>query len=408
MPSPPLPPLALFTAVVDHWGDIGVAWRLIRRLLSLGYPILWWSDNLSQTRAFLAASPLPTLFPGALTLRPWRHDSPTATDRPLLARAAALIDLFATGLTDPWLSAALDNRSTPLSWILLAPLTPGPWAADLHGRPSPHPRLPIDGRWCVPGFVPGSAGLIREPDRLPSPLDFASPLSSPLPEALLSHVCSYPRRILLFTYADAPLLPLFTALLDNPTPTLLLVSGRETRLALVQTFAALRSFPPLPSLFSPSPDPAPSPSSLLPLPLPGTPHALLLLPWLSADAFDALLALSDFNWVRGEDSFVRAQWAARPFCWSPYRRPDGEHRHFADAFARLSQLPWAVADTDSRVADPRYWQAILQKLPQLRPAAAAWRDSLLCLPELTQILLALIAADRQRLAPSPPPSSAKR
>ena len=31
------------------------------------------------------------------------------------------------------------------------------------------------------------------------------------------------------------------------------------------------------------------------------------------------------NFVRGEDSFVRAQWAARPFVWHIYPTDDGAH-----------------------------------------------------------------------------------
>jgi hypothetical protein len=45
----------------------------------------------------------------------------------------------------------------------------------------------------------------------------------------------------------------------------------------------------------------------------------------SQDEFDALLCSTDLNFVRGEDSFVRAHWAAAsnrevPFVWQPYRQ----------------------------------------------------------------------------------------
>ena len=48
------------------------------------------------------------------------------------------------------------------------------------------------------------------------------------------------------------------------------------------------------------------------------------------DRYDELLWACDVNFVRGEDSFVRAQWAGRPFVWHIYphgrRRPLGEAR----------------------------------------------------------------------------------
>ena len=51
----------------------------------------------------------------------------------------------------------------------------------------------------------------------------------------------------------------------------------------------------------------------------------------SQDYFDTKLCAADFNFVRGEDSFVRAHWAAAspgavPFVWQPYRQADAAHR----------------------------------------------------------------------------------
>jgi hypothetical protein len=51
----------------------------------------------------------------------------------------------------------------------------------------------------------------------------------------------------------------------------------------------------------------------------------------SQDEFDMQLCAGDFNFVRGEDSFVRAHWAAAsnravPFVWQPYRQADAAHR----------------------------------------------------------------------------------
>jgi len=48
-------------------------------------------------------------------------------------------------------------------------------------------------------------------------------------------------------------------------------------------------------------------------------------PFLPQDDYDMLLWACDVNFVRGEDSFVRAQWAARPFAWHIYPTDDGAH-----------------------------------------------------------------------------------
>jgi len=51
---------------------------------------------------------------------------------------------------------------------------------------------------------------------------------------------------------------------------------------------------------------------------------------MSQDEFDLALQACDFNIVRGEDSFVRAHWAAAsrwrvPLVWQPYRQEGGTH-----------------------------------------------------------------------------------
>ncbi len=47
------------------------------------------------------------------------------------------------------------------------------------------------------------------------------------------------------------------------------------------------------------------------------------LPHLTQLNYDHLLWASDLNIVRGEDSWVRAQWAGKPFIWQPYVQVDG-------------------------------------------------------------------------------------
>ena len=44
-------------------------------------------------------------------------------------------------------------------------------------------------------------------------------------------------------------------------------------------------------------------------------------PFVAQDDYDRLLWACDLNFVRGEDSFVRAQWAARPLIWQRIRKP---------------------------------------------------------------------------------------
>jgi uncharacterized repeat protein (TIGR03837 family) len=52
---------------------------------------------------------------------------------------------------------------------------------------------------------------------------------------------------------------------------------------------------------------------------------VFVIPFLPQDRYDQLLWACDVNFVRGEDSFVRAQWAGRPFVWHIYPQDEGAH-----------------------------------------------------------------------------------
>ena len=68
----------------------------------------------------------------------------------------------------------------------------------------------------------------------------------------------------------------------------------------------------------------------------GCPFAITKLPYLSQEAWDALLCSSDFNFVRGEDSFARACLCGKPFVWHAY--PQDEELHLVKAGAVLERM----------------------------------------------------------------------
>ena len=63
-------------------------------------------------------------------------------------------------------------------------------------------------------------------------------------------------------------------------------------------------------------------------------HALLM-PFIPQDQFDSLLCASDFNFVRGEDSLVRAILAQKPFIWNAYLQENKYHLVKIKAFLNV-------------------------------------------------------------------------
>jgi uncharacterized repeat protein (TIGR03837 family) len=127
------------------------------------------------------------------------------------------------------------------------------------------------------------------------------------------------------------------------------------------------------------------------------------LPYLSQAEFDHLLWSADLNFVRGEDSLVRAIWAGAPFVWQIYPQHDGVHRRKLHAFVErlLDGVPSrdgapirALFDWWNGVADP---SALVPAWPERLAWArivTTWRDQLATQDDLGTQLLRTVAQAR--------------
>lgn len=313
----------IFCTVVDNYGDIGVCWRLARQLAEThGIAIRLWLDDLASLQALC-----PQIDPGQLQqtwqgveVRRWSADFPE------VAPAEVVIEAFACELPPTYLAAMAACPAKPL-WINLEYLTAEPWAAEWHGMASPHPQLPLTKYFYFPGFTANTGGLLCAADftEAAAALAIRLGLPAPRPEEL---------RVSLFGYENPGLGNLLQAFAQSATPvTCLLPTGK-----LLPQAAAWLQVPELCAgqVFSRG--------SL----------ELRVLPFLSQPDYDALLWLCDFNFVRGEDSFVRAQWAAKPLAWNIYPQPEDAHWKKLEAFLSIYTehlLPEAAADLTA------FWQA---------------------------------------------------
>ena len=111
-----------------------------------------------------------------------------------------------------------------------------------------------------------------------------------------------------------------------------------------------------------------------------------VLPFLSQPDYDRLLQLCDLNFVRGEDSFVRAQWAERPLVWHIYPQSDAAHQVKLDAFLDryLAGLPEPVAEAARHFWNAwndhgdagSCWPAFKAVLPSLHEHARPWAQEI--------------------------------
>ncbi len=304
----------IFCRVIDNYGDIGVCWRLARQLADEhGLAVRLWVDH---------PDTLAELYPGAeATLdRQQLHGVEVCrwiAPFPDVAPASLVIEAFACELPPVYLEAMASVTTSPV-WLNLEYLSAEPWVEGCHKLPSPHPRLALTKYFFFPGFTRHTGGLLREQDLLERRDAFQGDparqaafwsrlgMETPAPQIL---------RISLFCYENAALGEILDAWAD----------GEQSILCLVPEG---RILPQIGRYFD---DDAPRAGSRY------TRGRLRLqvLPFLAQDRYDELLWACDVNFVRGEDSFVRAQWAGRPFVWQIYPQQDAVHRHKLQAFLDL-------------------------------------------------------------------------
>jgi uncharacterized repeat protein (TIGR03837 family) len=322
----------IFGKVVDNFGDAGVGWRLARELVAEhGRTVTLWQDDLV---------PLARLAPGidpqqdlqsasGVMVRRWREPFPDVEP------ADVVVEAFGCGLP-PSYSAAMTRAARSPAWFVLEYLSAEPWVDGAHGLASPHPQLALPRRFWFPGFTAKTGGLLRERGLLAARDAFRRDES--LQRALASTIQVPARaadeiRVTLFCYPNAVLPALLDAWAD----------GDDTVVCVVPEGVATGAL---------------DAWSAGNVPRPGRPlhrgHlSLHSIPFVSQGDYDRLLWSSSVNFVRGEDSFVRAQWAASPFVWHIYPQSDGAHWTKLDAFIdRYS----AGLDADAAAAVRRFWR----------------------------------------------------
>ena len=128
------------------------------------------------------------------------------------------------------------------------------------------------------------------------------------------------------------------------------------------------------------------------------------LPWLCQRDYDHLLWSADLNFVRGEDSLVRALWAQVPFVWHIYPQHDGAHVHKLQAFlAQMCQsFPSPVAQrvrhfffhwnglTPEALTLARHGGPSTTELQDWQTALAPWLRELRVQEDLTRQLTAFV------------------
>ncbi len=384
----------IFCKVIDNFGDVGVCWRLCADLAERRQQVRLWIDD---------ASALDWMAPGArqgrwtnIAVYPWTacSDPQTLGQMP---PADVWIEGFGCEITPEFIalhahSAGLKDRNTRKSpvWINLEYLSAEAYVETCHGLPSPVMHGPGKGLqkyFYYPGFTTRTGGLLREPHIAEQRRQWDSACRA---KWLQKYGIAWngERCISLFCYEPPALAGPLQTLANASEPSLLLVTAGRAQAALNTAWSLL-------GWSTSSPQMAGNVKKCANL-------TVYDLPLLNQGDFDRLLWTCDFNFVRGEDSLVRAVWAGKPFIWQIYPQEDGAHHEKLAAFLDQTGAPDFVREAHVQWNQPHasYQNGPSANIPPWN-ALPNWQDfskNLLsrmeAMPDLTTQLMQFVEKKR--------------
>lgn len=382
---------AIFCTVIDNFGDIGVCWRLARQLATeYQLEVTLFVDDLNSF-AQLAPDLNPNLATQSLdniNVQHWHSNVKFAQPFEII------IEGFGCRLSDILISQmqqqAQDGHA-PV-WINLEYLSAENWVLDCHGMTSIHPATGLKQIFWFPSVTANSGGLIREKGLIDQRQQFQqqSQQQSQQQEMFwqslnLSNAMQFDRKISLFSYENHNIANLMNALAEDTLSTLLLVPKSKSIPDIEHWLISIGVNQKL--------------------------HAgdqvsyqnltIAVLPFLLQPQYDQLLWACDLNFVRGEDSCVRAQWAGRPFIWHIY--PQDDNVHLTKLQAWIDQVEGVAGDIPSwqlamhtwneaalsipTISSPAIWQNVLDDVSVWATSFTLWSNYLSGQPDLAMRLM---------------------
>jgi len=302
--------------VVDNYGDIAVVWRLAQALVqdAPGAKVRLLVDDWESFRALHPALDPDASFQtlscsggSVVALRsarmealdPWRQDA-----------ADVVVEAFGAPTPVVWLETFLAVAAAHPGRVIihLEYLTAEAWSEDYHRLRSPLGRPGVERYFFVPGFRPRAGGLVfTDPAPVPAPRG---------PEDWLMTLFSYEHDFTRFWEELADFLAV-----RRQSARVLVFAGRSRAGALASWAKVSGARGGLPAI------------------------TVVDQPFVDQDTYTALLAAGDFHVVRGEESWVQAVLAGRPFLWQAYLQPEGHQSVKVEAFLEV-WAPWFDAEGD--------------------------------------------------------------
>lgn len=353
----------IFCRVIDNFGDIGVCWRLAKQLnQQFGQQVNLWVDDLASFKAICPEVDTASAEQQINEIKIWHwQELLPAIGVIALETADVVIEAFGCELPGVALQAMRQQAIQPV-WLNLEYLSAEEWVEGMHTLPSPvHGMTKY---FFFPGFTDKTGGVLWEPELLAlsekmQRVEARAALFAQL--GVAQELASHTVQISLFAYENSQVNALLNTLQYYVEPVHLLVpQGRVSHAVyawLGQELKLGESF---------------TKDSL----------TVSALPFMSQSLYDQLLATCQLNFVRGEESFVRAQMLGLPMIWHIYQQQDEVHLdklsaflqvYLADCdeasklFIRQAFLTWNIPSLSNE------WAGLLGHLALWQQHAKAWQ-----------------------------------
>ena len=299
--------------VIDNFGDAGFTWRLAQRLSQAPLENHFTMPSKDLYRVFCDQPEIIYQLAGAKSLERSQHNNlhilPWSSAAHVMSPDEfpdVILETFSCGLPETYQQQLQHRNRDQIPLVInIEYLSAEAWTNSHHGlRSLSASAQEISRYFYFPGLTSQSGGVLAGFEaKLTHPPDTLKPFWEQIQHPVT-------QKISIFNYAGDTLAPFLSQLQSLQKPiTCLICAGLPT--------IGTRDWLKISEFCSPQQ------RDYL---------QLIPIPFIPQEDYDWLLLACDLNWVRGEDSFVRAQFAGKPFIWDIYPQTELVHQKKLAAF----------------------------------------------------------------------------
>ncbi|STO31566.1 Uncharacterized protein conserved in bacteria [Fusobacterium necrogenes] len=302
--------LDIFCEIIDNYGDIGVVYRIAKELDKV-FPNSKIRVFLNRIEEFkkinFQVKDIPYQIIDGIEYITFDYVQKKAKE---LSTSQVIIEAFGCKIPEEYMEIAYENSELLIN---LEYLSAEDWIEDFHLQSSPLGKGKLKKVFFMPGFTEKSGGIIIDSNYLEK-IEKIRKNRAFYTKKYLGNIENKDKKIVgtLFSY-EKNFATLFEELRSLDKEVVILAMGEKTQKSLKNFFKEN-----LIEDFRNS--------------LKYDKIEIKFMEFLNQEEYEELINIVDFNFVRGEDSFIRAILTGKPYVWHIYCQEDYIHMKKINAF----------------------------------------------------------------------------